>query len=156
MRYQITLFLLLSAFWLINSSANNTLLLYLGFASVLIVLFFSHKLKLLDKESLPLHLFTRILPFYLWLIKEIVTGSCYVLKNILFRRQPLTPVTVTIQINFKDELSKVIFANSITLVPGTVCLKLTKDSVIVHALTKQIAEQLQDSELAMKVKRLEI
>ena len=155
MRYPVSLFLLLSTFWLLNSSANNSLLLILGVASVLTVLLFTYKLKLLDKESLPIHLLTRIFPFYLWLIKEIVIGSCYVLKSILFRRQSIDPVTVVIKTNFSDELSKVIFANSITLVPGTLCLKLTDDSVTVHALTKYLAKQLQTNELALRVKRLE-
>jgi len=155
MRYPISLFILLSSFWLINSPANNPLLLSLGMASVLTVLFFTFKLKLLDKESLPLHLFTKIFPFYLWLIKEIVIGSCYVLKNILLPSQPLSPVTVTIKTNFKEELSKVIFANAITLVPGTLCLKLKKNTVFVHALNKQLAIELLGNELAQRIKRLE-
>ena len=155
MRYPVSLFILLSAFWLVNSSANNTLLLSLGIASVLIVLFFTHKLKLLDKESLPLHLFTRIFPFYLWLIREIVLGCCYVLKKILLRHQPITPVTVTIETNFNEELSQVIFANSLTLVPGTLCLKITENSVLVHVLSEQLAAQLQSNDMASKIKRLE-
>ncbi|WP_448547822.1 Na+/H+ antiporter subunit E [Thalassotalea fusca] len=155
MRHRISLFILLSAFWLINSSANNALLLSLGVASVLFVLLMVEKLKLLDKESLPLHIAARLLPFYLWLLKEIVIASCYVLKKIVFRRKPIEPVTITIETNFNEDLCKVIFANSITLVPGTLCLKLTKNSVTVHALSQRLAAQLQNNELALRVKRLE-
>lgn len=155
MRYTVSLFILLSAFWLINSSANNALLLSLGLISVLTVLFFTRKLNLLDNESLPLHLFKRIFPLYLWVIKEIIKASCYVLKNILFRHKPIAPVTVNIKTDFKETLSKVIFANTITLVPGTLCLELNKDSVLVHALSKQLALELLGDELALRIKRLE-
>jgi len=155
MQYRISLFILLCVFWLINSSASNALLLLLGLISVLFVMLMTEKLNLLDKESQPLHMITRLLPFYIWLLKEIILASCYVLKKIVIRRQPVRPVTVTIETNFREDLCKVIFANSITLVPGTLCLKLTKNTVTVHALSQRLASQLQNNELALRVKKLE-
>lgn len=155
MRYTLSLLLLLIAFWASNSNIYTEFLFIGAFVSIMLVLLISHRLCLLDQESLPLHLLTRIAPFYCWLIKEIMVGSFYVLKLIFLGNKAISPTIITITLDFNDELSKVIFANSITLVPGTLSLKLDKQSVQVHALTQELADELLNGEMARRIKRLE-
>ncbi|WDE02666.1 Na+/H+ antiporter subunit E [Thalassomonas actiniarum] len=155
MRYTFSLFLLLLAFWASNSEIHTGLLFFLGFVSIMLVLLITRRMRLLDRESLPLHLFTRIVPFYAWLLKEIVYSSFYVLKLIFRGEKALSPIIITIPLDFKDELSKVIFANSITLTPGTLSLHLDRDAVQVHALTRELAEALLSGEMARRIKALE-
>lgn len=155
MRYTFSLFLLLLAFWAFNSGIYTGWLFFCALMSILLVMFNSHRLRLLDRESLPLHLFTRIAPFYCWLLTEMITGSLYVLTLILHGNKALSPTIFTINFDFKDELSKVIFANSITLVPGTLSLQLDKTSVLVHALTQELADELLSGEMVLRIKRLE-
>ena len=155
MRYTLSLFLILAVFWGLNSSNDANLLLVLGFFSVLLVLLISQKMKLPDKESVPLHLVFRIFPFYCWLVKEIILGCLYVLKKVLSGKDTLTPTVFTISLNFKHPLSEVIFANSITLVPGTLCLNLSEGKVQVHAISQELADQLMTGDLARRIKRLE-
>ena len=152
MRFTFGLFLILSVFWGLNSSNDSGLLLSLGLLSVVFVLWLTRKMKLLQRESVPLHLLPRIFPFFLWLSKEIVVGSLYVLKRILAGDMALSPRIVTLKLTFKDQLSAVIFANSITLVPGTLCVQLADDSIEVHALTQELAEDLQSGQLARLIK----
>lgn len=155
MRYTFGLFVLLSVFWTINSPNDSGLLLFLGLLSIVLVIVLTLRMKLLDDESFPIHLFTKIGPFYLWLVKEIVLGSFYVLKKIIFRDQTDSAQMVTLNIDFKDELTQVIFANSITLVPGTLSVQLEQGTVKVHALTQELADDLTSGELAQRIKRLE-
>ncbi len=155
MRYPLGLFLLLSVFWLMISANDSGQLLFLGFLSVLLVMLITHRMKLVDKESLPMHLITRIGPLYYWLIKEIISGSIYVLKKIILRDKAYTPKIVTIDLDFKHELSEVIFANSLTLTPGTLSLRFNHKSIHVHALTEELADELTGGELIRKIKRLE-
>lgn len=42
----------------------------------------------------------------------------------------------------ETDLGAVIYANSITLTPGTVTIKLSKDNLTVHALSKEAASEL--------------
>jgi len=121
----------------------------------MLVLLITRRMRLLDRESLPLHLFIRIVPFYAWLVKEIVRGSFYVLKLIFRGEKALSPTIITIPLDFKDELSKVIFANSITLTPGTLSLQLDRESVQVHTLTRELADDLLSGEMARRIKDLE-
>jgi multicomponent Na+:H+ antiporter subunit E len=51
----------------------------------------------------------------------------------------------------KSDLSQVIYANSITLTPGTVSVELEKDKILVHALTKEAAEELASGEMAKSI-----
>lgn len=155
MRYTASLFLLLLAFWAGNSEIHTGLLFFLGLVSVMLVLLITRRLRLLDRESLPLHLFTRIAPFYCWLLKEIFFGSLYVLKLICLGDKAISPTIITVAFEFEDELSHVIFANSITLIPGTLSLQINKESVLVHALTQQLADELLGGEMARRIKRLE-
>lgn len=155
MRYTFSLFLLLLAFWASNSDIHTGLLFFLGLVSAMLVLLITRRMRLLDRESLPLHLFTRIVPFYAWLLKEIVVGSFYVLKLIFRGQKALSPTIITIPLDFKDELSGVIFANSITLTPGTLSLHLDRESVQVHALTRELADGLLSGEMAQRIKDLE-
>lgn len=155
MRYVFGLFILLIIFWGVNSQYYSGFQLSLGLGSIALVMLLTHKMKLIDHESQPLHLLTRILPFYAWLIKEIVLGSLYVLKTILQGKQALSPKIITIKLDFKDDISTVIFANSITLTPGTLSLGFKNDSIQVHALTKELAQELLSGQLASKIKRLE-
>lgn len=155
MRYTLGLFVILIVFWTINSQYNAGLILFFGLISILLVLFITHRMKLIDQESTPLHLFLSIWPFWCWLLKEIVVGSIYVLKKILQGNSSLSPKIIEIKLDFKDEISKVIFANSITLVPGTLSVQLNEESIVVHALTQELADDLLSGELAHRIKRIE-
>ena len=155
MRYTLCLFFLLSGFWALNSPNDNGSLILSGLVSVLLVLLLSHKMKLLDQESIPLHLCFRIWPFYFWLTKEIIVGSLYVLARIIRRDKVLTPQIRILPLNFNDPLSKVIYANSITLVPGTLSIRLSKTRIQIHALSRNLADELSHGDLAQRIKRLE-
>ena len=49
----------------------------------------------------------------------------------------------------------IIFANSITLTPGTVSVDIEDDKIIVHALNAELAEGVLNGKMDAKVTRLE-
>ena len=52
-------------------------------------------------------------------------------------------------------MGKVIYANSITLTPGTVSVDLVGDEITVHALLRENIEDLQAGEMDRRICRLE-
>jgi multicomponent Na+:H+ antiporter subunit E len=56
----------------------------------------------------------------------------------------------------KSALGRTIFANSITLTPGTVSMDLEGDDIVVHALTKEAAEELQGGAMNDRIAGLEV
>ena len=153
--HTISLFLTLAAFWLLNSGHNTLLILLLGLASIFLVLVIVHKMDVVDHESQPLYLTRNIFSYYLWLTKEIIKANIIVVKHIWLGNQSISPTLRRIKISQKTDMGKVIYANSITLTPGTVAIDLIDDEVVVHALLKQDIESLLAGEMDRRVSQLE-
>lgn len=154
-RHTISLFLTLAAFWLLNSGHNTILILALGLAAILLVLVIVHKMDVVDQESQPLYLTPNIFSYYLWLIKEIIQANIIVVKHIWLGNKSISPTLGRIKISQKTDMGKVIYANSITLTPGTVTIDLIDDEVIVHALLQKDIESLLAGEMDRRVSLLE-
>ena len=153
--HTISLFLTLAAFWLINSGHYTLLILSLGLISIALVLFIAHRMDVVDHESQPLLIPFRIPRYHLWLIKEIILANISVVKHVWLGNETISPVLTTIKANQKTDMGKVIYANSITLTPGTVAVDVVGDRITVHALLRQNIEDLQAGEMDRRVCRLE-
>ena len=57
-------------------------------------------------------------------------------------KQILDPKMVSFNTKLKTEMSQFILAQSITLTPGTVTVRIEKNQYLVHALTKTAADGL--------------
>ena len=53
-----------------------------------------------------------------------------------------------------SDLGKVIYANSITLTPGTISVEVANDEILVHALSKGGAEDLLTGKMDRRVTRM--
>jgi multicomponent Na+:H+ antiporter subunit E len=156
-RHTLSLIGLLSLFWLANSGYSNfnTLVLSLGLISVILVLIVSHRMDLIDHESQPLHLSYRMPAYFIWLIKQIILSNIEVVHCIWSFKLPITPSIITIRASQKTVIAKVIYANSITLTPGTVTLNITNNELTVHALTSKSVLFLKSGVMDRKVTTLE-
>ena len=68
----------------------------------------------------------------------------------------LTPVFEWIDSNEKNDTSLVIYANSITLTPGTVTLDILNNMLLVHALDQSLIDSLKYENITMgeRLKRI--
>jgi multicomponent Na+:H+ antiporter subunit E len=155
MKHTISLFLTLAAFWLLNSGHYSVLVLSLGFASIVLVLIISHKMDVVDNESQPIYLSRKIFGYYLWLIKEIIKANITVVKHIWLGEKSISPTLKKIKISQQTDMGKVIYANSITLTPGTVAIDLVDNEITVHALLSKDIESLEVGEMDRRVTLLE-
>jgi len=78
-----------------------------------------------------------------------------VVKHIWLGNTTISPTLKTIKASQKTDIGKVIYANSITLTPGTVTVNLEGDQIMVHALLRESIEGLQAGEMDRRVTRLE-
>lgn len=155
MKHTLSLFITLAAFWLLNSGHYSYLILSLGFGSIVLILVLTHKMDVIDHESQPLHLSPNIFGYLPWLIKEIVYDNITVVKHIWLKEKSISPMLTTLKISQQTDMGKVIYANSITLTPGTVAIDLVDDEIIVHALLKKHIESLESGEMDRRVTKLE-
>ncbi len=126
--------------WLLLSGIYEPLILSLGLASVILVVLISHRMDMLDREAVPLHLYWRIPPYWIWLMKEIVLANVHVARLILDPRLPISPRMIRVKATQNSDMGRVIHANSITLTPGTVSVEIEDDVILVHALSREAAE----------------
>lgn len=74
---------------------------------------------------------------------------------ILNPSMPISPVVIALRSSQSSDLARVIFANSITLTPGTVAIDVDGDITEVHALTDETARSLLEGTMDGKVTALE-
>lgn len=142
---------LIFLFWFILSGHTEVLLISLGIVSTLISIFLSRRMNIIDHESYPFHLSLPLLRYFLFLGKEIIKSNIDVIKRILKPGCPISPQVIQLPAIKQTDLSKVVYANSITLTPGTVTLELTDKQIKVHALSKEGVEKLQTGRMARAV-----
>lgn len=146
----------LTAFWLVNSGYFKPLLLGLGCLSVAAVTALVWRMKSRDGESFPLIMPAWRLPGYLlWMTGQIIAANLDVARRVWLGPSSISPVIFTTRARQKSEVGKVLYANSITMTPGTVTLSVRDDILEVHALTHQAAEDLQKGEMDRRVTELE-
>ncbi|MDG1731936.1 MAG: Na+/H+ antiporter subunit E [Thalassotalea sp.] len=156
MKHTISLFVTLAAFWLFNSGHYNLLILSLGLVSIAFIIFIADKMDVVDQESQPLYLSRNIFGYYFWLIKEIIKANSTVVKHIWLGKKSISPALRRINISQETDMGKVIYANSITLTPGTVAIDLVEDEILVHALIAKDIDSLENGEMDRRVTLLEI
>jgi len=143
---------LLFVFWLLLSGHFEPLLLGLGLASVMLTILLTKRMNVIDHESYPLHLSSRLPAFLAYIFREIVKANIDVIKRIMiFSDNSISPRLVEIQLSQKTDLGRAIYANAITLTPGTVSVELTNEKIIVHALTKEAADDLSTGNMAKAI-----
>lgn len=155
MRHTISLSLALAAFWLLNSGHYTPLILSLAVISIAVVLYITHRMDVVDHESQPLHLTLKLPGYFLWLTKKIILANISVVKHIWLGNETISPTVTIMKASQKTDIGKVIYANSITLTPGTVAVNLVGDQIMVHALLRENIEALQTGEMDRRVSRLE-
>lgn len=151
----LSLAVLLVAFWALNSGLFKPLMYVLGSISVLLVLFISSRMQVIDKESQPIYLTKSIPGYYAWLLKELVLSNIKVVGTIWRGNLQLQPALAIIKMDHLSDMGKVIYANSISLTPGTVTTEVTENSITVHALDKRSITDLEGGDMEARVRKLE-
>ncbi|MBY5920778.1 Na+/H+ antiporter subunit E [Ferrimonas balearica] len=139
--------------WLSNSGHYSALMLGLGGASILLVLFISDRMGLLG-PPVPVR-FARLPRYWLWLMAEIVKANIQVVRHIWLDPQSVNPAIGRLPLLQSEDLTRVVYANSITLTPGTITIRLDGDTIEVHALNASSLRELELGEMSQRVLALE-
>ena len=148
--------LALFVFWLLLSGHYHAFLIIAGLLSALAIVLFARRMDLVDREGHPAHLAPRaVFIYWPWLIKEIAKSAWAVSKIILHPRLPISPTMIRVAATQKTAVGLTTFANSITLTPGTISVEVDRNSILVHALTREAAQDLNGGEMDRRVTAFE-
>lgn len=148
LRFSLVLALALAATWLTLSGYFTGMLLTLGVISIVFVLAMSARMRLTDNETAPYLMIPQTLAYFVWLFVEIVKANVQVVKAVLRPDMEVSPTLTKIPLPQKNDLSRVVFANSITLTPGTVSVMMDDDHILVHALLNEMSAPEDFSEMS--------
>ncbi|MFH0944851.1 MAG: Na+/H+ antiporter subunit E [Planctomycetota bacterium] len=155
MRIPLALLLFLVGVWLLWSGYFVPLIISFGVGSALLVVWLCGRLKISDQEGAPLHLLPRLVLYIPWLLLEIVKANLDVTKRILHPKLPISPTLFEAPSTQKTDLGRVVFANSITLTPGTVSYGVEEGRILVHAIAEEVKQGLLDGGMDRRVTEVE-
>ena len=151
----VSLILILSAVWLLLSGHYDSLFFGLGAVSVALATWVAYRMKVVDHEGHPVQIALRVFVYFPWLFKEIIKSNFDVARRVLSPSLPIDPRVFTVQASQITAVGRTIYANSITLTPGTVTIDVRGNTLEVHALTKASADGVKSGVMDAHVTRFE-
>lgn len=153
--------LMLGVFWLLLSGYFKPLLLGFGLISVLLVVFLLGRMNNIDGLNIKLPLSFPFFRYIAWLMGQIVLSSMEVTKLVWGKNKKLAPAIAKLPVaggsvasgavTENADKTHVLYANSITLTPGTLSVDVDEEYITVHALDAQSIQELEMGEMARKV-----
>jgi multicomponent Na+:H+ antiporter subunit E len=142
--------------WLLFSGLFVPLLLGLGVFSCVFVTWVAHRMGLLTPEpdSAPLHPL-RCVAYIPWFAWQVAKSNVDVALRILIPSRGISPRVLRVPSTQASNLLRSLYANSITLTPGTISINVSDDVITVHALSREGAEELEGGEMDARVSALE-
>lgn len=148
--------LFIAAVWLLLSGHYSALILSLGVLSVLIVTWFIWRMDRVDGELGVLPMRLRLLNYLLWLMWQVVLSNIDLVRRIWDPTLPIQPTWQRLDIKVTSALAKTLYANSITLTPGTLTTDVREDHFMVHSLSSDGIDELRKGKMEKQIQRLGI
>lgn len=145
----------LALFWMLLSGHTSILLLSLGLASVFLVTWLVSRMDRADNYPMRMLISFKFLSYLIWLAGQIIITNIDVAKRIWNPSLPIKPGSRKIKVSIKNPFLKAIYANSITLTPGTVTTEVGEDYFIVHALNEEGLDELEEGDMERRLSCLE-
>jgi len=139
-------FIILTIFWIFLSGLFDLWHLPLGIISCALVAYLSNNILFKDKKVKGEHLsqLIRFILYFPWLLYQIIIANLQIAYLALHPSMSklIDPHIVKFKTKLRKDSSRVVFANSITLTPGTITVLIDDDYYLVHAINGSIAEGL--------------
>lgn len=96
-----------------------------------------------------------VLQYLYHLVREIIAANFATMKLICAAGRVVEPAVIEFETHFKNNTSRFLLANSITLTPGTITVAVDGDRFIVHCLDKTLAEGIESSVFVKILEKIE-
>lgn len=151
------MFILLLLLWIVFNEKITMEVVLLGMVMSGLVCGFSYKFAglSLKKEILAYKRAGYLLEYAAILVIEIIKANIATIKVIFSHRYDVEPVLVTFDVHFETRIARVLFANSITLTPGTITVDVIGDKYTVHALDVSYTDGINKGKIVDILHRME-
>ena len=152
LRFGLVLAAILAIYWACLSGPFSLIpmIFTFGVISVILVLILCYRMNILDIETVPYLFSVKALSYFMWLFVEIIKANVAVVKAVLSPDLEISPKMVKVPSNLDSDIGRTIFANSITLTPGTVSVEMAENQILVHALLSEMSDPAGFSEMEIQ------
>jgi multicomponent Na+:H+ antiporter subunit E len=145
----------LFVFWLALSGHYTLFLVVSGAGCALAVALVAVRVRSFDQEGVPIEFIPGAFTYIPWLVWEILKSAWAVSKIIVDPRLPISPTMTIVKASQRTSTGIAIYANSITLTPGTITVGVDGNDLTVHALVGGGADDLEAGGMDRRVSRFE-
>jgi|LakMenEpi09Aug11_1017355.scaffolds.fasta_scaffold00314_2 multicomponent Na+:H+ antiporter subunit E len=155
-------FLALFGFWMLLSWRLDPLYLAIGLASAAGLTLWTQRLTATivhaDRPSpgwlrVPV-LAWRMVAYVAWILWSMIKAGVQIARIVLTPGLNIDPQELRFRTGLRSPMARTVFANSITLVPGTLTVDIEGEWVLVHALYPEAADDIISGKLQNRVARL--
>jgi multicomponent Na+:H+ antiporter subunit E len=155
MTYGVGLTVILVLLWLTLSgqftlSGDYPLVMGFGVLSIVGTVALSARMRILDRETVPVVPALPLMMYWVWLGGEILKANLAVVRLVMRPQIDIEPRLVRVPAEQRSGLGHAVFANSITLTPGTVTIDVEEDGFLVHALDTSFTDPVGFAEMGAR------
>ena len=159
-KFSLLSFIVLFTLWVILSGYFEPFFLLCGFfSSVFTLLIFK---RMVNAENSLNHIlnnsrlqFLNIIYYIPWLAYQMIVSSIYVAKKILQTDYKPEPIIILIKCRKHNDESITLFANSVTITPGTLTIKVDTTQETYSAIISLMNKELRDGVSQIEAKVLD-
>ena len=150
------MYVLIFLFWLLINGKVNLEIVIIGLIiSTLVYLFACKFLHFSVNKDLKVCKALGCLALYMvFLVIDVIKSNLNVISLIWSNKEP-EPKIAHFKVDLKSKFLRVLFANSITLTPGTITIDLEEENYTVHALRFEYIDGIEQSRLLNLLKKME-
>lgn len=143
--------------WIILNGRITLEIVLVGVAVCLLLTLFTMKLtgQTFKQEMLGFFCVFRYVGYFALLVADMFRSGWRIVMLVLHPKREVRPKMKHVRTGIRQEGHQVLYANSITLTPGTITVELEDGRFWVHALDASLLEGLEDNAMTRKLERLE-
>ena len=144
--------LLLSVLWIFFSGNNDPLMICCGIFAIIFTVAISIYTNIISTDSYIVKV--AFFKYVYILMRDVIISSIKMIKIVYSNKLNINPGTITMNVKRLTNQEKVLFANLITMTPGTFVIAINGDCFLIHALNKNDLEFKDNSEITALLKKM--
>ena len=146
------IFALICLLWALFSGSKDPFLVKCGVISIISTFVLCIVGNIISPNSYVVRL--GFFKYVFILLRDVVVSTLQMVKIIYSEKLSIDPGTITMNVSKLNDQEKVLFANLITMTPGTFVIAIEGDNFLIHALNRKDLEFKNNSEITKLLKKM--
>ena len=146
------IFALICLLWALFSGSKDPFLVKCGVISIIATFVLCIVGSIISPNSYVVRL--GFFKYVFILLRDVIFSTLQMVKIIYSEKLNIDPGTITMNVSKLNDQEKVLFANLITMTPGTFVIAIEGDNFLIHALNRKDLEFKNNSEITKLLKKM--